>query len=154
MIFPSSQIVTRDDQHWIYYGGNNERHGAAERNVWFVRQGGVGLAHLRLDGFVALQAGHDVGTVTTKPFKLDGGRIQLNIDAGGPGSVRAELLDAARLPIPGFSGEDANTHRGVDELRFQPTWKNHADLSDLKGQIVRLKIHLADAKLYTFQVQP
>ncbi|MBP85981.1 MAG: hypothetical protein CMJ64_04560 [Planctomycetaceae bacterium] len=31
MVFPTSQLITHQDKHWIYYGGNNERHGAAEK---------------------------------------------------------------------------------------------------------------------------
>jgi len=70
MIFPTSCVITHRDKHWIYYGGNNERHGTAEKGVWFVRQGGIGLAWLRVDGFVALEADRQGGTVITKPFKL------------------------------------------------------------------------------------
>ena len=154
MVFPTAQVITHQDKHWIYYGGNNERHGAAEKGVWFVRQGGIGLAWLRLDGFVALEGGDHVGTVTTKPFELAGGRLQLNVDASRNGSVRVELLDAAGMPIPGFSGNQANSYRGVDEIRLELAWKNHSNLSALKGKIVRLKIHLEKARLYAFQVRP
>ena len=154
MIFPTSQIVTHDDRHWIYYGGNNERHGAAEKNVWFVRQGGIGLAHLRLDGFVALEAGKEQGYVVTKPFKLDGKQLELNVDASGRGRVRVEMLDAAGSPIAKFSGKNAADYQGVDKIRHPPAWKGRADLSDLVGQIVRLRIHLTNARLYAFQVRP
>lgn len=154
MIFPTSQIITHGDKHWIYYGGNNERHGVAEKNVWFVRQGGIGLAWLRLDGFVALEAGDQIGTVITKPFELKGSRLQLNVDAGEEGLVRVELLDGAGNPIPAFSGDQAISYRGMDEIRLEPVWKDHTDLSPLKGQTVRLKIHLNKARLYAFQIQP
>jgi len=154
MIFPTTQIVTHKDKHWIYYGGNNERHGAAEKDVWFVRQGSLGLAWLRLDGFVALAAGDQGGAVITKPFKLEGGRLQLNVDAKGEGSVRVELLDSAGRPIPEFSGKHAIVSRGVDSIRLEPAWKKNANLSVLKGQTVRLKIHLEKARLYAFQIQP
>jgi hypothetical protein len=153
MIFPTSQIITHEDKHWIYYGGNNERHGAAEKDVWFLRQGGIGLAWLRLDGFVALEAGDLGGTVTTKPFKLEGGHLRLNVDAGD-GKVRVEVLDAAGKPIPSFSGESAIAYQGVDALRLEPTWKDHRELSALTGRTVRLKIHLNNARLFAFQIQP
>lgn len=153
MVFPTAQIITHQDKHWIYYGGNNERHGAAEKDVWFVREGGIGLAWLRLDGFVAFEAGRQVGTITTKPFKLEGARLQLNADASHNGSVRVELLDTAGAPIPEFSGDQSITYRNVDTIRLQPAWKKHSDLSALKGQTVRLKIHLHNAQLYAFQLQ-
>ncbi len=154
MVFPTSQIITQQDKHWIYYWGNNERHGAAEKGVWFVRQGGIGLAWLRLDGFVGLEAGEQAGTVITKPFELEGTHLQLNVDAGDSGIVRVEMLDSTGTPLPEFSGDLATSYRGVDELRLEPAWKNHADLSALKGQAVRLKIYLENARLYAFQIQP
>ena len=114
----------------------------------------IGLAQLRLDGFVALEAGQQHGTLTTKPFKLEGKQIVLNIDASGPGRMRIELLDVAGSPVPEFSGEHSSTFHGVDAIRLLPKWKSHSDVSDLTGQIVRLRIHLDNARLYAFQVQP
>ena len=154
MVFPTAQIITHKDKHWIYYGGNNERHGAAEKGVWFVRQGGIGLAWLRLDGFVALEAGDVTGAVTTKPFRLQGGRLELNVDASHNGKVRVEVLDREGKPIPGFSGQHAKSFQNVDELRLAPDWKDQSDLSVLAGQTVRLKIHLNKARLYAFQIRP
>jgi len=154
MVLPTTQIITHKDKHWIFYGGTNERHAAAEKDVWFVRQGGIGLAWLRLDGFVALAAGHQSGSVITKPFKLEGGHLQLNVDASGNGNVRVEILNAAGKPIPGFSGVQADSYQGVDELRWEPGWKSEVDLSVLKGQTVRLKIHLNNARVYAFQIRP
>ena len=119
-----------------------------------MREGRIGLAWLRLDGFVALEADHQGGTVITRPFELEGECLQLNVDASGNGDVRLELLDRAGNPIPDFSGEHVVSNRGVDEIRLQPAWTNHADLSALKGQIVRLKIHLDKARLFAFQIQP
>ncbi len=152
MVFPTSEIITRGDRHWIYYGGNNERHSCAEKDIWLRRQGGVGLAHLRLDGFVALQAGQEVGTLITKPFKLEGRQLELNLDARG-GYARVEILDAEANPIRGYSGEAAVTISDSDGLRLKPKWSDAGDLKSLGGRVVRLKIHLQNAKLYAFQVK-
>ncbi|MFO1019414.1 MAG: hypothetical protein U0903_01750 [Planctomycetales bacterium] len=65
-----------------------------------------------------------------------------------------EVLNAAEEPIPGFHLDQATTHQNVDALRFRPTWKDHADLSTLVGQTIRLRIHLQHARLYAFQIQP
>jgi hypothetical protein len=88
--------------------------------------------------------------VTTKPFKLEGDKLQVNVDAVA-GYVKVELLDAAGEPIPGFSGDAARTYRGYNNLRLQPKWK--ADLSSLKGQTVRLRFTIENAKLYAFQIR-
>jgi hypothetical protein len=167
MVFATTRIITHQDKHWIYYGGTNERHGAAEKNVWFERGGNIGLAWLRLDGFAGLEAGDQAGAITTKPFRLEGSRLEMNVDASrngasrngasnhgavNDGMVRVELLDESGQPIDGFAGNDAEWSRGVNELRFQPRWANQKDLSTLKGKAVRLKIHLKNARLYAFQV--
>ena len=153
MVFPTSQVITHEDKHWIYYGGTNERHGVAEKNIWFERDGRLGLAWLRLDGFVGLRADDEEGSITTKPFQLQGKNLELNVDARDHGRVRVELLDAAGQPIDGFSGNHAEWTDGVDELRFRPRWRGHTDLAPFAGKTVRLKIHLKNARLYAFQIR-
>ena len=88
----------------------------------------------------------------TKPFKLEGDKLQLNVDAVA-GSVKVELLDAAGKPIPGFFGDAAKTYREYDNLRLEPQWKGQADLSALEGNEVRLRFHLTNARLYAFHIR-
>jgi len=153
MIFPVTNIITHEDRHWIYFGGNNERHGCAEKDIWFARQGSIGLAKLRLDGFAAMQAGETPGMLTTRPFALAGQHLELNVDAQAGGSVRVELLDADGRPVPGYSGDDAGVTADVDDLRFRPTWSKQHDLESLVGRTVRLRIELRKARVYAFQVR-
>ena len=87
IILPSSSILTRDDRHWLYYSGGNERHGTKE--VVFPREHAIGLASLRLDGFASLNAGDEAAIVLTKPFRLEGDALQVNIDAA-QGTVRID----------------------------------------------------------------
>ena len=149
IVLPASTIVTHADKHWIYYAGANERHG--NEQVKFDRKHAIGLATLRLDGFVGLSAGENEGTVVTKPFKLDGNKLLVNVDAHG-GEVSVDVLDEAGQPLVGFSGEDGQPATKKDELRWQPQWKKHTDLSALRNKVVRLKFRLRDAKLYSFQI--
>jgi hypothetical protein len=147
-VWPSSLIVTHQDRHWLYYTGGPERHMCLDGQEF-----GIGLATLRLDGFVYLQAKEKAGTVTTQPFVLDGTRLEVNIDAK-KGEFFVEVLDGSSgEPLPGFSRREARGHKAVDELRLRPRWEKQADLPDLKGKVVRLKFHLRDAKLYAFQVK-
>ena len=142
---PPSNIITRDDEHWIYYLATNERWGARK---WDAR---LALAKLRLDGFFYLQARGKPGVVVTRPFEVEGDRLQVNVDAT-KGQVRVELLDAQGTPLPFFSGKAARIYRGVDQLRLEPGWNDQAGLSSLKGQRIRLRFHLDNARLYSFQV--
>ncbi len=151
---PSCNIVTWNDKHWIYYNGSRERHEVyrirdASQTRW---QCAIGLATLRLDGFVCLEAKDQPGTVETKPFQLEGSKLEGNVDAKA-GEFQVEVLDAVGEPIPGFSGEGSTVYKSVDELRLRPQWRGQDNLAALKGKVVRLRFHLKNARLYAFQVK-
>ena len=89
--------------------------------------------------------------MVTRPFALEGDRLQVNVDALD-GYMRVEVLEASGEPIPGFSGDSAKVYRGFDNLRLEPIWKGDASLSSLRGKEVRLRFNLSNAKLYAFQI--
>jgi hypothetical protein len=150
-IIPCNTIVTHQDKHWLYYGGMNERHGSEEKKVFFQRRHAMGLATLRLDGFVCLAAGDPPGTVVTRPFKLDGSNIEINADASR-GELLVEVLDEAGRPCAGFAKDDGRPLAKADALRHRPAWKADAALASLTGQVIRLRFHLQNTRLYAFQV--
>jgi hypothetical protein len=150
MILPTNWIVTHADQHWIYYGGANERHGT-ESVFAPQRESAVGLARLPLDRFICFTAGDTPGLIVTKPFLLEGSLLELNLDAKS-GELQLEVLDANGKPLPAFSGKSSASYTSVDKLRFQPKW-NGQDLKSLRGSLVRLRFRLRRAKLYAFEVK-
>ncbi len=144
-IKPPAQIVTYNDEHWIYYGGMPERHYSRGRDLK------IGLAKLRLDGFICLEAKDTPGTVVTKAFKLEGDKLEVNVDAKD-GWVRIELLDANSKAIGGFSGRAAKQYKNADELRLKPQWNSGGDLSQLKGKTIKLRFTLQNARLYSSRI--
>jgi len=144
-VSPFAQPITWQDRHWLYYGGMDKGHKNKEDQM------AIGLASLRLDGFVCLSAGDHPGAVTTKPFKLDSSKLEVNVDAA-QGRFCVEVLDATGQPFPGFAQKDCQNIKGVDELRFEPKWKRHVNLSVLRDREVRLRFHLRNARLYAFKV--
>jgi len=150
MLQPSSEIITRGDEHLIYYTGQYSQHhspAAAKKE-----SGKIGLATLPLDRFISQSAKGKLGTITTKPFVLEGDTLQVNVDATD-GRFYAEILDADGKPIPGFTVNQARIFGGVDQLRLEPWWKGQKDLASLKGKTIRLKFYLYNAKLYAFQIK-
>lgn len=149
---PAPNIVTWQDKHWIFFSGSRERH-----DIYRVREGlsrwqaAIGLATLRLDGFVCLRGKEQPGAVITHPLKLEGNNLEINADASR-GWLAVEVLDERGEPIAGYTRQDCRLLEHADGLRLRPRWQDHADLSGLEGKIVRLKFYLRDADLYAFQV--
>lgn len=150
LLLPANWIVTRGDEHWIYYGGANERHGTGgvfePRRDW-----GIGLAKLPLDRFVSLSAEDKAGSLLTVPFVLAGTGLEINV-AAADGRLAVDVLDASGNPIAPFSGAHAATADGQDALRWQPRWQDGATLAELRGQSIRLQFRLRNADLFSFRV--
>lgn len=147
MLQPSSQIITRGDEHLIYYTGQYAQHHAPEAAQ--KESGKIGLAKLPLDRFICQQAGAETGTITTKPFLLEGKRLEVNVNAS-TGWIKVELLDANGEAISGFSTKAAKQYEAIDELRLSPEWTTGSDLSCMKGKTIMLRFTLQNAKLYAF----
>lgn len=163
---PTNQPVEREDELWFYYlgakwrvpiydrytdGSPREPETLSPEQLADYRDGwmAICLAVLRRDGFISLDAGAQGGAILTKPLKLCGDRLMLNLDASQGGSAEVDILDEQGRPIPGFSGEDALPATG-NAVRTPATWRGRADLTELNGNVVRLRFRLKDAMLYAF----
>ena len=77
-------------------------------------------------------------------------KLLLNYATSAAGTIRCELQDAAGAPIPGFTLEDCDPIYG-DHIERVATWNGRAELKDLAGAPVRLRVTLADAELYAIR---
>ena len=146
MLFTASAPVRVGDELWIYYGGANRSHYYVEDPE---RATAIGLAKLRLDGFVSLDADEDGGFVVTEPLLFEGSHLEINAGADG-GEIRIELLDGeSGKVIPGFSKEDYETFRG-DSVAHEAVWRDSSGLDKLTGRPIRLKCYLRRAGLFAF----
>jgi hypothetical protein len=105
---------------------------------------------LRIDGFSSLQADYQGGEVLTKPFTFRGEKLEINYSTSAAGSIKIEIQDADGQPIRGFTESDASEIIG-NEIKRQVSWGAAADLSQLSGKPVRLRIVMKDANLYSFR---
>ena len=162
--------VEMGDELWFYYTGmkrrvpqhsrysdgslrNLETLSPSERADWIDdTHSAICLAVLRRDGFVSLDAGPAEGYVLTKPLRIAGERLYLNLDGGRQGSAEVEIVGASGAPVPGFSRSDAVPAIG-DAARLPVSWNGAGGLGRLAGRTVRLKIHLRSARLYAFWVE-
>lgn len=128
---------------------------------------GLGLARLRVDGFVSMDAGPRPGRLLTRPLLFDGTTLHVNVDARH-GYVRAELLRARPIPlvvnkwtnspawnwaidepIPGYALEDCLGVSG-DTTDGVMRWKGGAGIGPLSGERVVVRFELSNAALYSF----
>ena len=148
-IQPAPSIVTWKDRHWIYYVGRPLSH-SGRGNVGAPT--GIGLATVPLDRFVSLTASRRMGRAVTRPFRVEGRELVVNL-AARKGELAVEVLDAEDVPIPGFSREEALVLRQVDELRAPVRWRNRQDLRELLDRIVKLRFWLRQGSLYAFRIR-
>lgn len=149
--------IQMGDELWIYYVGTNQDRTSRPTDSRIDpeapdgdRLGGISRAVMRLDGFVSADAPYDGGEFVTPLIRFAGGRLELNVDTGGGGSVLVELLDSAGDPIEGFTIEDAIPVNG-NSVRMPVQWGGDGDVGQLAGTPVRLRFVMRDCKLYAFQ---
>ena len=146
IIGPASAVV-RDKELWFYYTGIRTRGPGYKMSGGALGStgGAICLAVLRRDGFVSLDADAKKGTIVTKPFKVPGGKLFVNVDAF-KGQLLVEALDpndavlAASEPMKG------------DLLSGEVKWQS-GDLARLKGKTTRLRFTLENASLYSYWME-
>jgi len=107
---------------------------------------------IRKDGFVSIRAQTKPGELITKPLIFIGDNLTVNYDSqlGNAGSIRVEILDAQRHPIPGFTIQES-TPLSTDEIDATVTWKSGSDLSALAGTPIHLRFVLHHTDLFSFR---
>ena len=137
---PPANIITHNDEHWIYYFATNERWGA---RFWDAR---LALAKLRLDGFFYIESKNKEGNIMTKPFILEGDSIEINTDSLN-GYIKVEILDQNENKLA-----SSKTYRGYDNIRLNPKWEDYENLNHFKGKKIRLKFTLMNSKIFSFKI--
>ncbi len=107
---------------------------------------------LRVDGFVSIQADATGGELLTKPLLLAGNKLTLNFSTSAAGEIRVELQNQQGTPLPGYELEACQPLFG-DTLARPVTWKENRTLPTENNQLLRLRISLQDADLYSFQCE-
>jgi hypothetical protein len=112
----------------------------------------TGLATIRRDGFVSMNAGDAGGILTTRRVRFSGKYLFVNVNSA-EGGMRVEVLDSRNRVIAPFSVENCIPIR-VDNTIQAVRWKGAADLAALAGTPVKFRFHLRHGSLYSFWVTP
>ncbi|MBI1928880.1 hypothetical protein HYR99_32125 [Candidatus Poribacteria bacterium] len=154
MVRISQNFITREEQLFLYYGGVNGPHTGrkfkqVERSEIPIyrnerkHKSMLGLATLRRDGFVSLDAGNEEGHTLTKPLTLDGRPLHVNVD-GRKGYIVVAITDDKGAPLVNYTSTPIVGDRLDASVPF-----NHT-LEALKGKEVRLRFQLKGASLYSY----
>ena len=126
MLYADAPIL-HDGKLWFFYNGRNLTHNGHSARLFdksysAERQGGKGLATLRPDGYVSVEAiSYAPGILTTHRFRQEsGGTVGVNVDASA-GELRYEVVEDTGAPIPGFTVADCDPIR-CDTLDGTLSW--------------------------------
>ena len=79
----------------------------------------------RLWALVSSAGGATLGEAVTRPGKIAGAQLAVNVLTKTGGELKAELLDSAGRPIPGFTADDCTPLAG-DHRRITFQWRGGA----------------------------
>ena len=142
----ASQPVFLPHEIRYYYAGTDMRH----QQHWELepQTAGLGLAYLRPDGFVRLEAGEAVAELTTMPFQPRATQFFVNAKTKPDGWVKAEMLDAHGQPLPGRSEADCAPVTG-DSTAHPLRWNDDPVSGVNLDCPIRLRIRAQNAALYS-----
>ena len=133
------------DELWFYYRSAKLRRDEPRRYA-------LGLAKLRRDGFVSLDAADEPGTLTTRPLSFAGKSLWINADVATGGWVRAAVLNPNGDVIAEQS-LDASEPCTSASLAARMTWKQTRQVVCPVDGHLRLRFQLQRAKLYAFWIE-
>jgi hypothetical protein len=145
--------LVRGDRLWFYYigfQGDRTKTNRATADAGMYNHGSTGVAFLRRDGFVSLDADSQGGTLTTRPVRFSGQYLFVNVDCPR-GTLKAEVLDEEGRPMEPFTLARC-VPVATDSTRVRVSWRNVVSLEALKGKPLRFRFHLKNGSLYAFWV--
>jgi len=81
---------------------------------------------------------------------FSGKKLSLNFSTSAAGGLKVQLEQIDGKPYPGFALDDCKEIIG-DEIARDVLWKNGSNVSALAGKIVRIRIVMKDAELYSLK---
>lgn len=143
------------DRLYIYYRGTARRHNKVSREFdpridvdQDRRTMSIGLATLRLDGFASVAASYDGGWIETRPLKLDGEQLRVNVRSDY-GELRVEVRDEEGKVWSGYSAGEC-VPCCADSTGAAIAWRERSGVAALQGRAVRLRFLLKNARLYSY----
>jgi len=151
---PTSKPMLVGDEHWIYYFSMPlwDPQVVGEDVAMEKKIARIGLAKLRRDGFVSLDAGDETGRVVTRPLTFEGSQLFVNVKVGPGGYLKAAFADLAGKPLGGYDTLACKPVTG-DRLSAPIAWMSQERIECTNDESLRLIFELKNAKLYSFWIE-
>ncbi len=143
------------DELWFYYSayaGEPTCPGEPWQVSGMYGNGAVGLAKLRRDGFVAMQARFAGADLLTRPLTFTGRHLFVNAQTAGA-RLSVECRDRENHPIEPFTHSRCQAFMG-NATAAEVRWQGADTLAALAGRPVRFHFRLDRGELYAFWVSP
>ncbi len=140
-----------DGELWFYYWGArrvDKRDGV--KDVRYAMH--IGLAKLRRDGFVSLDADKTPGTVVTRPLTFEGKALFVNAKVADDGYLKAGFRSMSAKPLEPYTLANCKPVTG-DHTAGRITWGDKQTIERPPKTSLRLVFELKNAKLYAFWIR-
>jgi hypothetical protein len=137
------------DRVLIPYVGASTKHGSGARH-----RRGIGLASIRRDGWVSLEAGRTEGVLVTKALPAEKPMaLELNADVYS-GWFAVEVISAVPArqhePVPGYEAAKSRVEK-LDVVRRSIAWGDKTVVAPVEGGKCHLRITAYQGSLFSFR---
>lgn len=150
------------DRHFIFYGGADFHHDwhtvgksqeldtpETELTIDELNEA-LGLATMRVDGFVSLDVGIREGIICTAPQFSTGEKLILNGRCEKNGYIDVEVVDAMENNWAGYRREDCDRFTG-DDVNHVVSWNGNNAVNTIVGY-TRFRFYMKNAELYSYRI--
>ena len=138
--YPALNIVQTSSREMSFYVNQNYAQPTSSINRY----------SMRIDGMSSIHADFNGGALLTKPFVFKGDELEMNFSTSAAGGIKTAILNNDNKAYDGFEMSESIEAIG-NYINDKVRWKNKENLSSLEGKVVKLKILLKDANLYSLK---
>jgi hypothetical protein len=149
------------DSHWVvpalnppelqgdrlrfWYNGASTKHGSGSAHIR-----SIGLTSLRLDGFIAMEAGRKEGSLVTTDLPAQTAkRLEVNVRYPN-GRFSVEVLDREGRPLEGYGVNECHIE-GKDGVRLKVQWGERITVPASSEGYLKLRFNLYQGALFAYR---
>ena len=150
-------VLEVEDEIWIYYYGGPSEIEIANPNtpeahrlkdIGFL----LGLAKVKRDRFVSLNAGPRTGTLLTRPLNFQGKTLHINAAIATGGELSVAVVSRDGEIVNGYAASECHRLQG-DSIDIVVSWPQRPNLKGMDNSALRLQFKLKNAKLFSFWIE-